>query len=170
MDLWIWTTLYNRSQRRPLLLVQFEGGTWSLAVLQALRSFRVEAQQPVPDDLQAYSRKAGRIRTAMTIVDHRKRKQATALRPIPAPLRNTTQISGIKVSTQRKCSSHDNPPIQGAHLESEIGPAGNPPHESGATASGISAGSASRPKRSATGWGRPPSTTAMPRPSPPRRA
>ena len=50
---------------------------------------------------------------------------------------HTTQISGIKVSTQRKCSSHDNPPIQGSHLESEIGPAGNPPHESVATASGI---------------------------------
>ena len=26
----------------------------------------VEAKNPVPDDLQAYSRKAGRIRTAMT--------------------------------------------------------------------------------------------------------
>ena len=80
---------------------------------------------------------AGRIRTAMTIVDHRKRQKTTALRPIPAPLRNTTKASRIKISTQRKCSSHDNPPIQGAHLESEIGPAGNPPHESVATASGI---------------------------------
>ena len=112
--------------------------TRGLAVLQALRSFRVEAKNPVPDDLQAYSRKAGRIRTAMTIVDHRKRKQATALRTVPAPLRNTTKASRIKISTQRKCSSHNNPPIQGSHLESEIGPAGNPPHESVATASGMS--------------------------------
>ena len=84
MDLWIWSALYNRSQCRPLLLVQFEGG---VPVLQALRSFRIEAKNPVPDDLQAYSRKAGRIRTAMTIVDHRKRKQAAALRTVPAPLR-----------------------------------------------------------------------------------
>ena len=79
MDLWIWTTLHDRSQRRPLLRVQLaEGG--GLAVLQALRSFRVEAQNPVPDDLQAHPRKAGRIRTTMTIVDHPKRQKATALR------------------------------------------------------------------------------------------
>ena len=67
------------------------------------------------------------IRTAMTLVDHRKRQKTTALRTVPAPLRNTTQTSRIEISTQRKRSSHKNPPIQGSRLESETGPPGNPP-------------------------------------------
>ena len=114
------TALHSRRQRRPLLRVQLARRTRSLAVLQALRPFRIEAQHPVPDDLQTHTRKARRIRTTMTVVDHRKRQKATALRPVPAPLRNTTKTSRSEISTQRKRSSHNNPPIKGSHLEAHL--------------------------------------------------
>ena len=115
VDLRIRAALYNR---RPLRLVQVAGRTRSLPVLQTVSPFRVEAQHPVPDDLQPDTCKTRRIRTTMTVVNHRKRQKTAALRPIPAPLRKTKKTSPIKISTQRKGNSHDNPPIQGTHRDS----------------------------------------------------
>ena len=113
MDLRIRAALYNR---RPLRLVQVAGRTRSLPVLQTLRPFRIEAQHPVPDDLQPDTCKTRRIRTTMTVVNHRKRKQATGLRSIPAPLSQTAQLLSIKIVPQRDRWPHTDPPIAGPAL------------------------------------------------------
>ena len=103
----------------------------------AARSHIVEAQHPVPNDLQPHTRKARRVRTTTAVIDHCQRQQTAVLCPIPAPLRKTTQSSRIEISPQGDRRSHAKPPIQGSELESETARSGNPPHESDTSAAGI---------------------------------
>ena len=105
---------------------------------QDSRALRVEAKNPVPDDLQPHPRKTRRFRTTMPVVNRRKRQKTTALPPVAAPLRKTTQASRIEISPQGNRRSHHQPPIQEAHLESETRRSGKPHHESGPSAAGIS--------------------------------
>src|SRR3712207_6770813 len=56
-----WAAVHDAGQRTPLVGVELRGRTWRLAVEEAVGPERVEAQHPVPHDLQCDATDPGRI-------------------------------------------------------------------------------------------------------------
>ncbi len=131
------TALHDRRHGRARGRAQIGRRTRCLAGHHARRACRGDAPHPVPHELQAHPHNARRGRTPRTGVDQRTRRQTTALRSGPAPLRQTPQARRIEIPPQRERRSPHHPPGQAAGLDSKLAPAGHPRQEAETRAAGI---------------------------------
>ena len=84
------TAFDGSHQRLPMHLGQSRFRPRGLAVNQAIRSFRVEPQHPVPNNLQPDIADTRRIASTAAIVDLRQSQQPTGLSRIPRASRQTS--------------------------------------------------------------------------------
>ena len=95
------TVLDHGHQRLPMRFGQSRLGARGLAVDQTTRSFRVEPQHPVPDDLQPDIADTRRVTATAAIIDLRQSQKPTGLSRILRPSRQTSQIRTSKVGSER---------------------------------------------------------------------
>jgi|GEM_PF-2578790 len=82
-----------------------------LAIEETIGPTRVEAQHPVPHDLQAHPAGPGGHRSAAAVINRRQRQQAPGLCGVATCARKPAQIvSGIVTAKPNRCS-HRNPPF-----------------------------------------------------------
>ena len=76
-------------------------GARGLAVDQTTRSFHVEAQHPVPDDLQPDIADTRRVTATAAIIDFRQSQKPAGFLASSCPSRQTSQIRTSKVGSER---------------------------------------------------------------------
>jgi hypothetical protein len=95
------TVLDHGHQRLPMRFGQSRLGARCLAVDQTIRSFRVEPQHPVPDDLQPDIADTRRVPATAAIIDLRQSQKPTGLSRILRASRQTSKIRTSKVGSER---------------------------------------------------------------------
>jgi hypothetical protein len=103
-------TLNHAGDGLPLSVIEFGRLTRRLAIEEAIRAPRVEAQDPVADDLEANPANLGRFGPSRPIVNRRQCQQPASLRPILALPCQNAKPGRIEVAPQRDRSRHDKPP------------------------------------------------------------
>jgi hypothetical protein len=119
------TLFDNRRQGLSVLIGEPRRGARRSAGEEAFRSPGVEAQHPIAHDLQRHTANLSRFSAGGPIIDRRQGQKAPGLIGIPRALRQSAELGGIKVGSERDGSGHGD--LQtGDHLrESYLGPPGN---------------------------------------------
>ena len=99
-----------RRQRLAVRVGEQGLGTRGLAVEQPVGPTGVEAQHPVPDDLQGEVAQQRRFRARAAIVDRGQRQQTTGLARVLAPPRQATKLRGVVVGAKGDSARHGEPP------------------------------------------------------------
>src|SRR5699024_7700974 len=84
-------------QRLAVCISQQGLWTCSLAVDQPTGSLGIEADHPVPDDLQGHVAQQRRLRARAAVVDRSQRQQATGLGRVLAPTREAAKLTAAKI-------------------------------------------------------------------------
>lgn len=105
------TGLHHPRQRRPLHRRQRRRLARRLAVDQPGRTFRVEAQHPVPDDLQPDTADPRCLGPRPALRDHRQCQQPTHLLCVPTVPRQPAQIVAAQIIPKPDCRRHGKPPL-----------------------------------------------------------
>ena len=126
-------------QRLPLGRPQLRRRAGRLAVDQPRGPLGVEAQHPVPHDLQRHAADLGRLAARPPVMDRRQGRQPTRLRCVPRASRLPAQGIGGEVRAERERRGHgEHPSVR--HGESRLRLLGNPPRESRSPRVGITGG------------------------------
>ena len=117
-------------QGRAMRIGEPRRGPWCPAGPEALKTPSVEAQHPIPHDLQRHAADLSRFGPGGPIIDRRQSQKAPGLIGIPRALRQSAELGGIKVTAERDGNSHGDLQTGDRHRESYLCPPGNPPQES----------------------------------------
>ncbi len=103
--------LFDDLRQRPALrIVELGRNAWRLAVDQAVRSFAIETQYPIADDLEPDAADPRRIRAPAAVINLCQSQKPAALPRILRSLSQTPQIRGLKISPQSNPRTHGEPP------------------------------------------------------------
>src|SRR5260370_17911514 len=123
MNGWNRAALDDRSERRPMRVVQPGRLSGPLAVDQPFRSAGVELHHPVANDLQRHPADLRRLRACRAVVNRRQPQNPPPLRPILRSLGRGPHHLRVKIAPKR--NGHGEPPLF-ATLESDQRRFGNP--------------------------------------------
>ncbi len=107
---WDRPTLEDRSQRRPMLVVQPRRLPRRLAVDQTVPAVRVELEHPVTNDLKADAADLRRLGARGPVVNRRKRQQAARLWPVLRSFRRRPQRPCVIVTPKTNRARRANLP------------------------------------------------------------
>jgi hypothetical protein len=82
VDCWDQTTLDHAGDGLALGIIELGWVTRRLAIQQTIRTARVEAQNPIPDDLKSNPADFGRFGALGAIINRRKCQKSASLRPV----------------------------------------------------------------------------------------
>jgi hypothetical protein len=100
------TLLDEGLQSLSMLAMEPRRGTGRSAGQEALGSSGVEAQHPVPHDLERHAADLGRLGAGGSIVDRRQSQQTPGLIGITRLLGQRAKLGGVKVGAKRDRGGH----------------------------------------------------------------
>ena len=105
----VWPLLYHGGKRLALRVVQLGCAAGGLALDQSCRTFGIEPDHPITDNLQGEVADTRGVAARTAVVDGRQRQQPTRLPGITAAPRLLAELIGGKVGTKRNRRGHGEP-------------------------------------------------------------
>src|ERR1700692_1868585 len=78
--------------------------------MQAVPASGLEADQPIPHDLEPDTSELCRLAARPTVIDHRQGKKPSGLRAVFRLLRKPAQLDSVEIPTQGNRNRHGEPP------------------------------------------------------------
>jgi hypothetical protein len=116
------TLLDDGLQSLSMLAMEPRRGTGRSAGQEALGSSGVEAQHPVPHNLERHAANLGRLGAGGSIVDRGQSQQTPGLIGITRLLGQRAKLGGVKVGAKRDSNGHGDLRTGDRHPESHPGP------------------------------------------------